>query len=1840
MTFHFQNFKSNKLNRGLGFLAAFFLVLESILSPVASYAQSVYDLPAVGAQVNLSQSFAPAVLKGIRIDPKEPLNFDFIVDAGDSGLKDAELKKESEKLIKYFLASLTVPKDELWVNLSPYEKDRIIPDSLSQTDMGRDLLAQDYILKQLTAALVYPEDELGAKFWEEVYSKVKTKYGAKDLPVNTLSKVWIIPDKATIYEKNNTAYIVDSHLKVMLEEDYVAMDKQKAMAESRDSSRDSDLQRTNGEINNILRSIIIPAIEKEVNTGKNFANLRQVVNSLILATWYKTNLKESLLGKVYVDKNKIFGIVTADENFKEKIYNRYLEALEAGARNYIREDYDPKTRQLVPRKYFVGGLNLEGIGYRSSSADNEKINRLSPGPVSEINLTLRTDRNMLSGIEKKAPALSRFNDLKIVSWQNGAMIAEGYIDDPNEKILVKLLTDDSLKNKREFAVYEELLAHDSSLSFLELFPSYEGQAVLESSDLNLPLFAGKIGLSEGTKYFVVRKAQGVNIRERIVELKEKLQGAHSLEADEHVIGDLYSIIDAIKRLHARGIILKNLRADNILIDPRKNSITIDVVSSLSIADAHNSEIDIYGGQRKTYQQGNKLLYYGKADIESFDEIALLYSEGLLSSKSSLISSLSSLRLSAAEFFYKTSDPYELSEVVPSIGADEILLLLANKRNNIGVWNQSRKIRELGAEKGGEAVLELRKLLNPLKTQEPRLRSAALDGLMATNSPLSVRAIATALKDPDRFVKRSAASYLGNFPRSKVAVKALIKALADPDSAVFENALDSISKIGDEDTIVELNILRSGEPKIMTFSRFDDHGGMIRYTKKPVYTGYNAQKLTYQGEETIENPRVSQYSKTIADLQRKLKEERLKRKINLEEVKDKRIPAFFKWLEEKGLADYFVIVGGGVRDLYTGEMLNDLDIGIKVELTDEERLQFITPINQATERVWQYSMDKLKLLADALGEDVNVFLPPLFGKKSVFWSDGKNPTIEIQYTGPIRQVDSEDGTPIYIKRSLFDENDRSVYLTRTNAALLSTGIDSRGNIYGRVSAFDDFDNGIAQLAGDGDNFDIGAIMRFLRLKYQFGLKITQDDYSLVQEQIKRYLSDDSEIPSVIIYFVLSRQIERLLATAKDKDAAHLELERLGIYKLLDLGKHRQIKPEEIEAWGLNIAPALEAAIMEISDIRKSRQREILKSSLLNILNVQSKPITKRRLFEILRINPDFAKVNFREVLQTIAYYSILANHIYLLRKPSLSDLAEERANAVPGSGVTNSRLRFSMDDVTNVIINPEVLEYDFGISFDELTDEEILLLAKTPYPAIGQTLGLTIAENTKLNLKQLLELLEIRDNSLTEIVLENIVSRFKGATNLKDTLQSRMLLIRNELRAARLLRYEWLKTNTDIVDKYSLSFVANNEYAGLRNKAKKFKDEIILYAKAIAKLDGKDTVVHGSAMNVVFNPLGNFLPHSSARLNRNIGMIKIEQLLDKESEMAPVWSRLDSDELYLSEREVTGGDSGINQVRVKKYIRYRERKTGKLYYSTQYEKAQMFSVISSYLFFRLIGLPIRPTFVLRKEDGEPILLREIIHNSSPLDEYKIVFGEDAIQFASVWRRLLKGALLADNVLGHRGRGQDTISIITNADGSKKPFFDEMRSAFGIPDVIDDKIPISEQVNYNFSDNVVSLPDRQVTAGVSGLFPDELSANPYQSKARHADLAWMAGYLKQVTPEQLRGILDYANKAVPNNGLDVEAIFMEWQKALDKVREIYPDKAQLSNRNSQETPGGIDLNPDNITMDIKSDGLKPRFEFSPDILEAYPIRGFEPVIINISPINSLPLYLGIIKAEGEMSISRLN
>ena len=331
------------------------------------YAQdfSIDQLPQPGSMINITPAFVPLTLKGLIIHPENALKFDFLMDTGHSHLKGQDLSDEALKIMKYFLTALTVPEDDLWVNLSPYEKARTIQKNFALTVMGRDLLAQDYVLKQLTSSLIDPDKDLGKEFWKEVYVKAAQKFGTTQVSVNTFNKVWIVPSEATVWEREGKVLIVKSHLKVMLEEDYLALQKSVSAVSLRGAKGDVAISKTHALASQITKTIILPVLEKEVNEGKNFAQLRQMFQAMILATWYKKALRKSIINKVYTDKEKIAGIgyknsVIANEAKQSSdidlIYQQYIKAFRKGAFNLIKEEIDPATGQQMPRKYFSGGI--------------------------------------------------------------------------------------------------------------------------------------------------------------------------------------------------------------------------------------------------------------------------------------------------------------------------------------------------------------------------------------------------------------------------------------------------------------------------------------------------------------------------------------------------------------------------------------------------------------------------------------------------------------------------------------------------------------------------------------------------------------------------------------------------------------------------------------------------------------------------------------------------------------------------------------------------------------------------------------------------------------------------------------------------------------------------------------------------------------------------------------------------------------------------------------------------------------------------------------------------------------------------------------------------------------------------------------------------------------------------------------------------------------------------------------------------------------------------------------------------------------------------------------------
>jgi hypothetical protein len=281
------------------------------------------------------------VMKGVRFDPADPLHLSFIIDTANA--RDVS-KEQVQTLVRYFLVGLTMPQDDIWVNLSPDEPDRIIENNVAATDLGEGLLAQDYVLKQLASSLTAPDTETGKEYWKQAVAGTEP------------AKLWISPQRAEVVEYGTAVVIKEATLKV--------------------------------ESESAVHNVLIPAITKEVNVGEHFAQLRQIYHSLILARWFKDMFKESLY-KQYIDQKKVAGIDMADPTAKDKIYALYAESFKKGVYDQMRKGDDPTTGRLVKRRYFSGGIKdllSSAVRIKAPSIDALNIASIGPEMVADIRI--------------------------------------------------------------------------------------------------------------------------------------------------------------------------------------------------------------------------------------------------------------------------------------------------------------------------------------------------------------------------------------------------------------------------------------------------------------------------------------------------------------------------------------------------------------------------------------------------------------------------------------------------------------------------------------------------------------------------------------------------------------------------------------------------------------------------------------------------------------------------------------------------------------------------------------------------------------------------------------------------------------------------------------------------------------------------------------------------------------------------------------------------------------------------------------------------------------------------------------------------------------------------------------------------------------------------------------------------------------------------------------------------------------------------------------------------------------------------------------------------------------
>jgi len=250
----------------------------------------------------------------------------------DRPFDDNLLRKSVGRLISYFFDGIHIPGQDFWVNLNPDEPERITSMKLTNSHIGKVLLEADLQLKKDACFFTNPETECGNKYWSRI-----------DVQIPASVRLWIVPDEVYVYEEDNRFSIVKSRLRISLEG-------------TKNSSQVAENRAVEA-----MRDIILPKLNHEVNYGKKYAQLREVLRALSIARWYRQKYwNRSGLRFSYID-NKIYCPDSKVNWDKRQYWEEYVNSLKKGEYSHIKTEYIPYISGFIQKRYFSGGVDFTNI---------------------------------------------------------------------------------------------------------------------------------------------------------------------------------------------------------------------------------------------------------------------------------------------------------------------------------------------------------------------------------------------------------------------------------------------------------------------------------------------------------------------------------------------------------------------------------------------------------------------------------------------------------------------------------------------------------------------------------------------------------------------------------------------------------------------------------------------------------------------------------------------------------------------------------------------------------------------------------------------------------------------------------------------------------------------------------------------------------------------------------------------------------------------------------------------------------------------------------------------------------------------------------------------------------------------------------------------------------------------------------------------------------------------------------------------------------------------------------------------------------------------------------------
>jgi hypothetical protein len=198
-------------------------------------------------------------------------------------------------------------------------------------------------LKKTHAKLLDPATPLGDKFWDAVHFDKATEFPC--LPL----RLWITPGTASVREDGAQLYILDAPLTVNAEFFEV-----KKLPPGIRCEQSEEVAKENVAV---YQRIILPEMEKQVNSDPGYADLRRVYLSRVAAEWLRRRA---------ATKPTVFTPIIGSGDVKrwpartawsfQDVYRSYLKSFNEGEYTYAREVQD--GGQTVTVTFTMGGVDF------------------------------------------------------------------------------------------------------------------------------------------------------------------------------------------------------------------------------------------------------------------------------------------------------------------------------------------------------------------------------------------------------------------------------------------------------------------------------------------------------------------------------------------------------------------------------------------------------------------------------------------------------------------------------------------------------------------------------------------------------------------------------------------------------------------------------------------------------------------------------------------------------------------------------------------------------------------------------------------------------------------------------------------------------------------------------------------------------------------------------------------------------------------------------------------------------------------------------------------------------------------------------------------------------------------------------------------------------------------------------------------------------------------------------------------------------------------------------------------------------------------------------------------